>query len=296
MPSEAALKHVSSPSRSEFLQVRGLRSHIRRWGDPEAPKVFLLHGLLDLSATFEDFAQALLPRFQVLAPDMRGFGESEWAPGGYWFQDYLGDLDQILLQLAPSEPLRLVGHSMGAQIASLYAGLRPERVRKLVLLDGLFLPDMAPNLAPKRFRDWLDELLEKPAEKTYASFEELAGRVRKQHPQLSDERALFVAQCWGREEAPGRILLRADPAHRQRGPGLYRAAESEAIWRQVTAETLFVDAGKSLFGKAISEEERQRRRACFRRRRVASLPQAGHMLHFDAPLDTARIVMEFLKS
>lgn len=287
---------ANTPSRSEFLQVRGLRSHIRRWGDPEAPKVFLLHGLLDLSATFEDFAQALVPRYQVLAPDMRGFGESEWAPGGYWFQDYLGDLDRILLHYAPEEPLRLVGHSMGAQVASLFAGLRPERVRKLVLLDGLFLPDMPPNLAPKRFRAWLDELLEEPKEKTYASFVELAGRVRRQHPQLSDERALFVAQCWGREEKPGRIVLRADPAHRQHGPGLYRAAESEAIWRQVTAETLFLDAGKSLFGRAISEEERARRRACFRRRKAASVPQAGHMLHFDAPLDTARIVLEFLKS
>jgi len=283
-----------SDSRSEFIRVRDLRYHIRRWGDPAAPSVFLLHGFLDVSATWQPVAEGLLPRFQVLAPDLRGFGYTEWPQDGYWFQDYIGDLQVIADHYSPHEPLRLVGHSMGAQVASLYAGLRPERVKQLVCLDGLFLPDMAAALAPKRFRRWLDELKDLPQQKTYASFEELAGRIRKQHPDLPPERADFVARCWGREDGRGRIDLCADPKHRLSGPGLYRNEESLAIWREITAPTLFVDAGLSAFAKAIATDEVQRRRACFRDHRAVRIERGTHMLHFSAPEDTARAIASFL--
>ena len=281
-------------SRSEFIRVRELRYHVRRWGDPAAPKVFLLHGFLDVSATWQPVAEGLLPRFQVLSPDLRGFGYTEWPQDGYWFQDYIGDLQFIADHYSPDEPLRLVGHSMGAQVASLYAGLRPQRVQQLVCLDGLFLPDMDPALAPKRFRRWLDELKDLPQQKTYASFDELAGRVRKQHPDLSPERAAFVARCWGREDGHGRISLCADPKHRLSGPGLYRNEESLAVWREITARTLFVDGALSAFGKAVSAEEVQRRRACFRDHRSAVIANGTHMLHFSAPAETARAIAEFL--
>ena len=281
-------------SHSEFLQVRGLRYHLRRWGDPGAPKIFLLHGFLDCSATWVDVATTLVPKFQVIAPDMRGFGETQWTNTDYWFPDYVGDLDAIVRQISPDERLRLVGHSMGAQIASLYAGLRPERVQKLVILDGLFLPDMAAERAPKRFRKWLEEVIAPPQQKYYTSFEELAERVRKKHPQLSVERSLFVARGWGRKEADGRISLCADPMHRMNGPGLYRAAESVAIWKEITAQTLFVDAGKSLFAQVIGKEEKTMRRSCFRSLQETTIADAGHMLNFDAPAETAKVIAEFL--
>jgi pimeloyl-ACP methyl ester carboxylesterase len=283
-----------SGSRSEFLQVRGLRYHVRRWGSPDAPKVFLLHGFLDCSATWVDVGVALTPKFQVIAPDMRGFGETQWTNVDYWFPDYVGDLDALVRELSPDEPLRLVGHSMGAQIASLYAGLRPERVAKLVILDGLFLPDMPAERAPKRFRKWLEDLRNLPQQKYYASFEELAERIRKKHPQLSTERSLFVARGWGRVEKDGRIALCADPMHRMNGPGLYKAAESAAIWREITAPTLFVDAAKSIFAQAISKDEKVMRRACFRSLQETMIDNAGHMLNFDAPIDTAKAIADFL--
>jgi pimeloyl-ACP methyl ester carboxylesterase len=283
-----------SVSRSEFIRVRGLRCHVRRWGDAAAPKVFLLHGFLDVSATWQPVAEGLLPHFQVLAPDLRGFGYSEWPQDGYWFQDYVGDLQFIADHYSADEPLRLVGHSMGAQIASLYAGLLPQRVRQLVCLDGLFLPDMEAALAPKRFRRWLDELRDLPPQRSYASFEDLTERVRKQHPDLSPERAAFVARCWGREDGRGRITLCADPRHRLSGPGLYKADESLAVWREITASTLFVDGGRSQFAKAIPPEEVARRRACFRDHRAVRIEQGSHMLHFSAPAETARAIADFL--
>lgn len=287
---------MNPSSTSDFIRVRGLRYHVRRWGDPEAPKVFLLHGWLDTSATWQPVAAGLLPDFQVLCPDWRGFGLSEWPQDGYWFQDYVADFEAVVDHYSPKESILLVGHSMGGQVASLYAGLRPERVKKLACLDSLFLPDMDMALAPKRFRAWLDELKDLPQQKTYTSFEELAGRVRKQHPQLSLERALFVAKGWGREDGHGRITLCADPKHRLRGPGLYHAEESVAIWRNVTARTLFLDGGKSLFAQAIPAAETQRRRALFRDHHEAKIENAGHMLHFDAPEETARQIAGFLRS
>ena len=284
-----------TPSRSEFIRVRGLRYHVRRWGDLAKPQVFLLHGFLDVSATWQPVAEGLLDRFQVLAPDLRGFGYSEWPQDGYWFQDYVGDLQFIADHYSPDAPIRLVGHSMGAQIASLYAGLRAERVAQLVCLDGLFLPDMDFALAPKRGRRWLDELKDLPKQKTYASFTELAGRIRKQHPDLPPDRAEFVARCWGREDGHGRIGLCADPKHRLSGPGLYKVEESMAIWREVTAPTLFVDGGLSPFTKAIPAEEAQRRRGAFRDQRSVRVGQGTHMLHFSAPAETARAIAAFLQ-
>ncbi len=283
-------------SKSDFIRVRGLRFHIRRWGADTAPKVFLLHGLLDVSATWEYVAQGLMQRFQVLCPDQRGFGHSEWPQDGYWFQDYVADFEAIADHYSPDRPILLVGHSMGGQVASLYAGLRPARVAKLVCLDSLFLPDMEMGLVTKRFRAWLDELKDLPEQKYYPSFEDLAGRIRKQHPELSPERALFVAHCWGREDGHGRISLCADPRHRLRGPGLYHAEESLAVWREVTAPTLFLDGGKSPFTKAIPAEEVQSRRACFRIHQEARIENGSHMLHFSVPEETACRVGDFLAS
>lgn len=286
------------PSRSEFLRARCLRHHLRLWGDDGLPKVFLGHGFLDVSATFEPLVAAFMEftggRYQVIAPDWRGFGYSEWPQDGYWFHDYVADLEAIVDYWSPEAPLMLVGHSMGSQIVSLYAGLRPARVTKLVLLDGITLPDMPSSLAPKRFRHWLDQLREPPTVRQYASFEDLAGRIRRQHPQLDETHALFIARCWGREDARGRITLCADPKHRLNGPGLYHAADSDAVWREATAETLFIDAGQSAFAGALTPEQRAERRACFRQHRAVTVADAGHMLHFDAPRETARLIADFL--
>ncbi|PPE74092.1 alpha/beta hydrolase [Solimonas fluminis] len=288
------MTNPAPPSRSEFIRARGLRFHIRRWGAPGLPLLFLGHGWLDVSATFDPVARILARRFQVLAPDWRGFGHSQWPQDGYWFPDYVADFEAIADHYSPDEPLTLVGHSMGAQILSLYAGLRPERVKQLVCLDGLFLPDMAADTAPRRLARWLGQVRGPGREKTYESFEFLASRVQAQHPQLSPERALFIARCWGQEDGRGRIRLLADPKHRLDSPQNYRAAESMAVWRQITAPTLFLDAGRSYFAKWIGTPERAERLACFRNRREEMLEEAGHMLHFDAPEETARRIGDFL--
>lgn len=278
---------------SLYLRLRGLRFHLRCWGAETAPLLVYCHGWLDTTATFSDVGERLGQRFRVVALDQRGYGYSEWPVDGYWFPDYVADLETLIDRLSPELPVRLAGHSMGGQVASLYAGLRPARVSKLAVLDSLFLPDMPAGTAPRRFTRWLDQLKAPERSKTYASFEELATRVKKQHPQLSDERALFVAQGWGAADADGRVRLLADPKHRLDMPSLYRNAESMEIWKGITAPTLFLDAGASAFVKAIPMEEKLARRACFRDQREVIIPNAGHMLHFDAPDATAQALLDF---
>jgi pimeloyl-ACP methyl ester carboxylesterase len=280
-------------SRSQFLRVRGLRYHLRSWGAEDAPALFILHGFMDVSATFDPVAQRLSDRYQVMAPDWRGFGYTEWASSGYWFPDYLADLDAIVEHCSPDAPILLAGHSMGGQIASMYAGLRPARIRKLALLDSLFLPGEPVSRTPERYRSWLADVARPPRAPTYASFEQLAGRIKAKHPQLSDDQAAFVARCWGRMTATGRVELLSDPRHLWRGPRPYRQDEPETLWAEITAETLFIDGGRSPFAKTLPAGELARRRALFKGHRQTSIEDAGHMLHFDAPDTLARLLGAF---
>jgi pimeloyl-ACP methyl ester carboxylesterase len=147
--------------RSEWHPVRGLQMHVRRWrtdGADPAPLV-MLHGWMDCSASYQFIVDHLHGAWELFAPDWRGFGLSDRTPADtYWFPDYLGDLDQLLDRIAPGQPVNLLAHSMGGNIAMMYAGVRPERVRRVINLEGLGLRATRPAQAPRRYQRWLDEL------------------------------------------------------------------------------------------------------------------------------------------
>jgi pimeloyl-ACP methyl ester carboxylesterase len=185
-------------SRSEFHAIRGLRYHVRIWGDPAAPRLFLLHGWMDVSASFQFLVDSFAREWCAIAPDWRGFGLTEWAREGYWFPDYYADLEALLDHYQPDEPVRIIGHSMGGVIGSVYAGVRPERVARLVSLEGLGLARHSPDQAPARYGQWLGQLKETPAFRPYRSFDEVAARLRKNNPRLSEERAAFLARHWAK--------------------------------------------------------------------------------------------------
>jgi len=282
-------------SRSEFVRVRGLRYHVRRWGDDALPKLVLLHGWLDVSETFHFFAQPLLDRWQILAPDLRGFGYTQWQPAdGYWFPDYVADVDALFDQYVTDGPAVVIGHSMGAQVAALYAGARPQRVNRLVCLDGPFVRETPAERIQPNFVNWLDELRDLSPPNTYDSFEQLAKQVRRMHSKLPEHRADFIARCWGREDGRGRITLRADPLHKLHGPTPFRFEQSAQLFSHITAPTLFVDAELSGLRKNLGEAETVRRRAYIRDQRAVTIANAGHMLHFDQPEATAAAVRAFL--
>eukprot|EP01137_Pigoraptor_chileana_P034696 Opistho-2@27625 len=169
------------PSRVLQLPVRGLHYQVHAWGDaslvaPDRPPLMLLHGWMDVGASFQFLVDALAtPRF-VLAPDWRGFGGSLVPPAtdSYWFADYLADLDALLDQFAPDQPVDLLGHSMGGNVVMLYAGVRPARICRLINLEGFGMPRCAPAQAPGRYAKWLDELKAPQRLRDYASLDEVA--------------------------------------------------------------------------------------------------------------------------
>ncbi|MGH2361079.1 MAG: alpha/beta fold hydrolase, partial [bacterium] len=235
-----------TPSESVFVEIRGLRYHCRTWGNPAHPKMFLLHGWMDVSASFQFFVDALRGQWRAIAPDWRGFDLTQWSGADtYWFPDYLADLDALLQHFAPTHPATLIGHSMGGNVAALYAGVRPERIAKLVNLEGFGLAATDPVQAPGRYARWLDELGKPQRFRDYASFDELASRLQQGNPRLTRSRAQFLAQHWGGTSPDRRVVLRSDPAHKRVNPVLYRVDEAKACWRRVTAPVLWVEGAES---------------------------------------------------
>jgi pimeloyl-ACP methyl ester carboxylesterase len=283
-------------SQSHFLALRGLRYHVRTWGDPAAAPLVLLHGWMDVSASFQFLVDELQHPWYVIAPDWRGFGLSQWAPDGtYWFPDYIADLDALLRQFSPHAPIRIVGHSMGGNVAGLYAGARPQRVERLALLEGFGLPRTAPDAAPGRYAKWLDELSQPPSLKPYASFEEVEARLMKNNPRLTPEQARFLAPHWAIQRETGEVVLAADPAHKMVNPVLYRLDEALACWRRIEAPTLWVwgDGKWMRDWFKTGEEDLAVRRAAFRDLRELTLADAGHMLHHDRPRELAQAIEAF---
>ncbi len=272
------------------MSVRGIDYCIHEWGDEEAPLFFYLHGLGDTGATFQFVVDALKSDWRVLAPDWRGFGRTLHRTHAYWFPDYLADLHELLNSHSPDRPAVLVGHSMGANIASLYAGAMPERVSAIVNIEGFGLADSDPHDAPRRYRDWLEAGQTTPVFSTYPDYAKLAGKIRKRSPALSAAQADFVAREWAVEDK-GVIRLRADPIHKLPNAVLYRRAEAEACWRDISAAMLFVSGEISPFASQLGNVDA----LPFPRARTCTIPKVGHMIHFEAPVTLATQIERFLQ-
>ncbi|MFZ6766267.1 alpha/beta fold hydrolase [Undibacterium sp. Di26W] len=296
------MKPFTSESRSSYVEIRGLQYHVRHWG-PESestPKIVMLHGWMDVSASFQFVVECLKQEWHVIAPDWRGFGLTESPKADtYWFPDYMGDLDALLRHFSPTEPVNLLGHSMGGNVAGLYAGVRPERVSKLINLEGFGMPVTHPKQAPGRYRKWLDELQDQPQLRTYASQAEVAARLQKTNPRLSDERAAFLSGHWAKESSTGCWEILGDPAHKQTSPLLYRVEEVMACWQKITAPVLWIEADDTNVWHWMGPKEEARIEID---RRLAHIPQlqkemivdAGHMLHHDQPEKLAELIEAFL--
>ncbi|MGI9247315.1 MAG: alpha/beta fold hydrolase [Steroidobacteraceae bacterium] len=276
------------------LDIRGLRLHVCQWPGTGRP-IVMLHGYMDCGATFQFVVDALRDGRPVIAPDLRGFGRSGWSREGYWFPDYFADLDQLLDRLVPDAPVDLVGHSMGGNIVMTYAGLRPERVRRVVNLEGFGLPDAAAELAPGRYRDWLAQLRVTEAASVYPDIDTFAALLRRKNSRLTPARADFVAREWAEPLPDGTVRLRFDPGHKRVNPVLYRREEAEACWREVRAPIAYVYGAESDFLArlaGVADPDAMRRH--LPHLEPHAVPDAGHMLHHDQPEAVARLVEDFL--
>jgi pimeloyl-ACP methyl ester carboxylesterase len=296
------------PATAQRLPMRGLNHHLQTWGSPaqataERPTLVMVHGWMDVGASFQFVVDALAalegPVRHIVAPDWRGFGHSDSSGAdSYWFPDYLGDLDALIDNLSPGQPVDLLGHSMGGNVVMSYAGVRPARIRRLINLEGFGLPAAPPEDAPQRMAKWLDELKQPASLRAYASLDEVVDRLLANNPRLARDKAEWLAPHWARQAADGRWHILGDPAHKRTNPVPYRVDEVLATWRAISAPLLWVEGGETRMadwwaGRYSRSEFGQRLRAVAQVQETL-LPGAGHMLHHDQPQALAQLVANFL--
>ena len=296
---------VQRRSGSEFVAIRTLSYHVRTWGTPAPGKTLLvlLHGWMDVAASFQFVVDALTQDHFIIAPDWRGFGLTD--SGGvdcFWYQDYLADLDALLDHYAGAAPVNLVGHSMGANVAMLYAGVRQNRVRRLINLEGFGLPATQPVQAAGHYAQWMDQLKQLHSghlsAKTYPSRHAVAARLMKTNKRLNPDKANWLAGHWSVELEPGKWSILGETAHKVVSAQLYREDETLAIFANIVAPTLMVEASDDSMaawwkGKFTLDQHHQRIKAVPRLERV-TLPDCSHMLHHDQPELLADLIERFL--
>jgi pimeloyl-ACP methyl ester carboxylesterase len=312
------------PSQSKFVEARGLRHHCRIWGRDGAPKLFMLHGMHDCSASWQFTVDEMQHDWQVIAPDWRGFGLSDPSGrDGYWSPDFIADLMVLLGAFQPDQPVLLVGHSLGGSVGALFAGTMPERVAKFVSVEGLGPPAAEADEAPGRYRQWLDAMAKHqeraaaraavrtevrtgvasaPREprseaRIAAAMQAFVARIRADNPRLTAERAAFIAQHWARIDDDGRAVRLSDPAHRNMRAVLWRAEEEMACWRKMTAPMLWIEGADSVNVNSLRDKKRgyEERMAAFTSMvRKETIADAGHNVHHDQPQQVARAIEKFL--
>lgn len=296
---------VKRASRSEFTRIRSLNYHVRVWGQPQSGQIplVMVHGWMDVAASYQFMVDAFAQDRYIIAPDWRGYGLTD--PGSvdnFWFPDYLADLDFLLDHYANGQPVDLLGHSMGGNIAMLYAGVRPERIRRLVNLEGFGMPVTKPSQAPGRYAKWMDELKKLHAGemdlKAYDNVQGVARRLMKTNARLSQHKAEWLAQHWAHHNAQGQWEILGNAAHKVSNPYLYRVDEVLEVYQRITAPTLAVEASDNSLDQWFNGKftlaqyhERLRQVANVRIERVAD---AGHMMHHDQPQILAELVERFL--
>ena len=292
--------------RCEFVPIRNLKYHVRIWGEPGPDKIplVMVHGWMDVAASYQFVVDAFARDHYVIAPDWRGYGQTEVpATDNYWFPDYLADLDFLLDHYSPGAAVHLVGHSMGGNVSMLYSGVRPERVRRLVNLEGFGMARTQPSQAAARYGKWIDEIKAFHRGEInlmpYASSEDVAKRLMKTNKRLRLDKAQWLAMHWARPDDQGMWRILGDPAHRIINPKLYRVDEVLEIFKCITAPTLMVEASDESMtkwwnGKFTLEEVHERMKSVPHLQRTV-VKDAGHMLHHDQPQVLAKLIEDFLQ-
>ena len=271
------------------LDVRGLNLVVREFTDHQAGiPTICLHGWLDHGMAFSRVAAGQPGRW--IAPDQRGFGQSDHiGPGGYYhFADLIPDLDALVNHL--NQPVNLIGHSMGGTVASIYAAARPDRVHRLVVAEGLGAIEWGSPNALARIREHLDQMRRPPGPVRIASVKDAGDRLSKRHPGLNPEFAQQLAQYGTTEDHRG-LRWSFDPLHMVRGPYPFRESDYLTILAEIEAPTLVVWGTESWY----PDEIRTLRAQTIPNVKVATLP-GGHMLPYDSPEALGRLATEHFQS
>jgi pimeloyl-ACP methyl ester carboxylesterase len=296
---------VKRIARSEIIPIRVNQYHVHVWGTPrkDTPPLVMVHGWMDVGASFQFVVDALRQDRYVIAPDWRGYGKTTGpAVDNYWFPDYLADLDFLLDHYAPGAPVDLVGHSMGGNVVMIYAGARPERIRRLVNLEGFGMSATQPAQAPGRYAKWMDELKAYKrgdmALKPYTDASGVARRLMKTNPRLTQDKADWLAQHWAAPNAQGQWEIQGHAAHKITNAQLFRVDEVLACYQRITAPVLAVEAADDSLSTwwkgSYTLAQYHERLQSVPNVQIKVLQDAAHMLHHDQPEQLAQLIEDFL--
>ena len=296
---------VKRPARSEFVPIRNLSYHVLVWGAPAAGKtpMVMLHGWMDVAASYQFVIDAFSEDHYIIAPDWRGYGKTRGGDAdNFWFPDYLADLDFLLDHYAPQSPINLVGHSMGGNVAMHYGGIRPERIRRLINLEGFGMASSSPDQAPQRYARWMDELKKLHQRQLdlhpYAAIGGVSRRLMKTNPRLGADKANWLARHWAEESPDGQWRIQGQPGHKVVSANLPRLEEVMALYGRLSMPVLSVEAAESSLdtwwkGEYTLNEYHARLRV-IPYVEIARIEEAGHMLHHDQPTALAEIIERFI--
>jgi pimeloyl-ACP methyl ester carboxylesterase len=278
--------------RSERAGREG-RIALTHWGPAGPSPILLLHGWMDCGAAWQLLVDQLPENWPLLAIDWPGYGQSGRHAGHYWFPEHLAELDGLLQDISPDGPARIIGHSMGGTVASMYAGARPERVAWLVNMEGIGMPGLPPAELPALIAGWLAALRTPPLARRYPDLEELAAALRRANPFLPMAHARFLAAIWTRP-VDGAFEMLADPRHQMRSPMRYTRAELEACWAQVRAPQLLLYGAESGHSRRVlGTDAPLELRKIMPELVIKPISAAGHLLPYEQPEQVARAIVQF---
>ncbi|MET0377203.1 MAG: alpha/beta hydrolase [Rhizorhabdus sp.] len=271
------------PTSYSFVSQR-LRLNYLDWGNAEAPTLILVHGGRDHARSWDWIARALRQEWHIIAPDLRGHGDSAWSPdGAYTMPYFICDLAQLIHQQG-REPVTIVAHSLGGAISLRYAGLYPEKVRKLVAIEGLGLapPGESEEPTPEfadRWRGWIDarRALSARTPRRYNSIDEALARMRSENRHLSEEQARHLTIHGVNRNEDGSFSWKFDNYVRSSPPIDISDEELQALWGRITCPTLLAYGNDSW----ASNPAKDGRAAHFRSAQIRAYDDAGHWLHHD---------------
>lgn len=284
------------PSSGHYFSQR-LRLHYVDWGNEKAPPLLLVHGGRDHCRNWDWVAEALCDKYHVIAPDLRGHGDSQWMMGGsYDIFDYVYDIAQLIHQKNLA-PLRILSHSMGGAISLLYAGLYPETVSKLIAIEGMGPPpsmiaERMKTPADEQIRGWVDQLrtLSSRQPRRYASIEEAYKRMQTENPHLSPERARHLTVHGMNQNEDGTYSWKFDNYVRI-FPPIIGGRPTEKLWSNITCPTLLV-RGTESWAKDPTKDGRFDH---FQDARYEEIEGAGHWVHHDRFDEFMSIATKFLE-
>lgn len=279
--------------RSRFVQLPGRRLHLLEWGDAAAPVLVLVHGLRDHARSWDWVAAPLSQRFHVIAVDLRGHGDSDWA-ASYNLHDYVRDLAAIITALDLSD-IHLVGHSLGGHIVLRYAATYPEKLACLGVIEGIELPltrehRKSPRPYPHYLREWIEQsdLRESNPHRTYPSHEAALARMVQEHPTIALDTLDHLVRHGIVAEGKG-WRWKYDNACRYRAPDDARGLDLEEVLDAIACPTMLAYGGASWV--PLPPPERLARIA---RHRVVHFPGVSHWIHHESRADFISALGGFL--